>query len=71
MYFVDLKPAPYNKDLFNVEYIQQCKIEFEPPQHERDISQCANEPVLSNRHTNWDDFRSLVNESKQNKLLGS
>jgi hypothetical protein len=29
--FVDLKPAPNNKDMFNVQYIQQCKIKFEPP----------------------------------------
>jgi hypothetical protein len=25
-----------------VEYIQQCKIKFEPPKHKRDIAQCAN-----------------------------
>jgi hypothetical protein len=30
------------KDIFNVEYIQQCKIKFEPPKHKRDIAQCAN-----------------------------
>jgi aspartyl/asparaginyl-tRNA synthetase len=29
MFFVELKPAPNNKDIFNVEYIQQCKIKFE------------------------------------------
>jgi hypothetical protein len=42
MFFVDLKPAPNNKDIFNVEYIQQCKIKFKPPEHKRDIAQCAN-----------------------------
>jgi hypothetical protein len=42
MFFVDLKPAPNNKDVFNVECIQQCKIKFEPPKHKRDISQCVN-----------------------------
>jgi hypothetical protein len=28
MFFVELKPAPNNEDIFNVEYIQQCKIKF-------------------------------------------
>jgi hypothetical protein len=42
MLFVELKPAPNNKDIFNVEYMQQCKIKFEPPEHERDSAQCAN-----------------------------
>jgi hypothetical protein len=41
-FFIELKPAPNNKDIFNVEYIQQCKIKFEPPKHKRDIAQCAN-----------------------------
>jgi hypothetical protein len=30
MFFVDLKPAPNNKDIFNVEYIQQQTTEFQP-----------------------------------------
>jgi hypothetical protein len=42
MFFVELEPAQNNKDIFNVEYIQQCKIKFEPPKHKRDIAQCAN-----------------------------
>jgi hypothetical protein len=42
MFFVELKPAPNNKGIFNVEYIQQCKIEFELPKHKRDIVQNAN-----------------------------
>jgi hypothetical protein len=42
MFFVELKPAPNNKDIFNVEYIQQCKIKLEPPKHKRDIAQCVN-----------------------------
>jgi hypothetical protein len=42
MFFVELKPAPNNKAIFNVEYIQQCKIKFEPPKHKMDIAQCAN-----------------------------
>jgi hypothetical protein len=35
-------PAPNNRDIFNVEFLQQCKIRFEPPRHSRDIAQCAN-----------------------------
>jgi hypothetical protein len=38
LFFVELKPAQNNKDIFHVEYIQQCKIKFEPPKHERDIA---------------------------------
>jgi hypothetical protein len=30
IFFIELKPAPNNKDIFNVEYIQQWKIKFEP-----------------------------------------
>jgi hypothetical protein len=33
MFFVELKPAQNNKDIFSAEYIQQCKIKFEPPKH--------------------------------------
>jgi hypothetical protein len=40
--FVELKPVTNNMDLFNAEYIQQCKIKLEPPKHKRDIAQCAN-----------------------------
>jgi hypothetical protein len=29
-------------DIFIVEYLQQCKIKFEPPKHKREIAQCAN-----------------------------
>jgi hypothetical protein len=38
MFFVELKPAPENKDIYEVEYLQQCKIKFEPPKHN---AQCA------------------------------
>jgi hypothetical protein len=41
MFFVELKPTLNNKDIFNVEYIQQCKIKFEPHKHKRDVAQCA------------------------------
>jgi hypothetical protein len=40
MSFVELKPAP-NKDVYNVEYLQQCKIKFKLPKHKRNIAQCA------------------------------
>jgi hypothetical protein len=42
MFFVELKPVSNNKDIFNVEYIQQCKIKLEPSKHKRDIAQCSN-----------------------------
>jgi hypothetical protein len=29
MFFVDLKPAPNNKDIFQVDHLQQCKITFD------------------------------------------
>jgi hypothetical protein len=50
MFFVELKPAPNNKDIFNVEYIQQRKIKFEQPIHKTDIFQCTN--CQRYRHTN-------------------
>jgi hypothetical protein len=42
MFFTELKPAANNKRIFNAEYKQQRRIEFEPPKHKRDIAQCAN-----------------------------
>lgn len=42
MFFIDLLPAPNNKAIFQVEFLQRCKISFEPPKHSRDIPQCAN-----------------------------
>jgi hypothetical protein len=41
MFFVDLKPAPNNKDIFDVEFLQQCRIKFEPPRHKQEIAHCA------------------------------
>jgi hypothetical protein len=41
LFFVELKPAPNNKDIFNVEYIQQYKIKIEPLKHKRNIAHCA------------------------------
>jgi hypothetical protein len=42
VFLVELKLALNNKNVFSIEYMQQCKIKFEPPKHERDIAQCAN-----------------------------
>jgi hypothetical protein len=39
MSFVELKPAPNNKNMYEVEYLQQYKMKFEPPKHKRDIAQ--------------------------------
>jgi hypothetical protein len=41
MFFVELRPAPNNKDIFNIEFLQQCRIKFEPPRQTRNIAQCA------------------------------
>jgi hypothetical protein len=41
MFFVDVKPA-LNNDIFNVEYIQQCKIKFEILKDKRDTVQSEN-----------------------------
>jgi hypothetical protein len=41
MFFIELKPAPNTKDIYEVEYLQQCKIKFEPLKHKRDIAKCA------------------------------
>jgi hypothetical protein len=40
MFFVELKPAPNNKDIFNAEFVQQGQTKFEPPKDKRDIAQC-------------------------------
>jgi hypothetical protein len=42
IFFVDLKPVTNNKEIFNVEYLQQCKVKIEPPKQKRNIVQCAN-----------------------------
>jgi hypothetical protein len=39
MFFVELKPASNNKDIFLVEHLQQCKLKFEPSKHKREIAQ--------------------------------
>jgi hypothetical protein len=42
MFFLDLKPAFNDKDIFDVEFLQECKIKFEPPKQKREIAQCSN-----------------------------
>jgi hypothetical protein len=42
MFLVELKPAPNNNNIFNVEYVEQCKIKFVLSKLKRDIAQCAN-----------------------------
>jgi hypothetical protein len=39
VFCVELKPVPNRKDIFSLEYTQQCKIKLEPPKHKRDIVQ--------------------------------
>jgi hypothetical protein len=40
MFFGELKPALNNKDIFNVEYVQQCNIKFELPKQKGYYSMC-------------------------------
>ena len=40
MFFVDLEPHPNNKDIFNVEYLLNAKIVFEPPKRKPEVVQC-------------------------------
>jgi hypothetical protein len=42
MLSIELRPVPNNKDIFNVEYINRCKITFEPSKYKGDIAQCTN-----------------------------
>jgi hypothetical protein len=46
MFYVELKPAPNNKDIFLVEYLQQCKVKFEPPKQKRGNSRMCKLPML-------------------------
>ena len=41
MFFFELKPVLNNKDIYNVEFLQQCKIKFESPKQKREIVLCA------------------------------
>ena len=40
MFFIDLEPAPNNKDIFYIEYLLNAKIYFEAPYRKNEIVQC-------------------------------
>lgn len=40
LFFVDLDPAPNNKDIYKIEFLHNAKINFEPPHKKRDVVQC-------------------------------
>lgn len=40
MFFVDLEPNPNNKTIYNVVYLLNAKIKFEPPNKKKEIIQC-------------------------------
>lgn len=40
MFFIDIKLAANNKDIYKVESLCNCKIKFEPPNKKREIPQC-------------------------------
>lgn len=41
MFFVDLKPANNNKQVYDLQYLLHHKIRIEPPHQKRDIPQCS------------------------------
>lgn len=41
MYYVDLKPGPDNKLIYNTKYLLNCRITFEVPRSNRKLPQCA------------------------------
>lgn len=41
IYFIDLKPSPENKLIYNVKHLLNCRIVFEAPRPKRQIPQCA------------------------------
>lgn len=45
MFYVELKPDPNNKLIYNIKHLLQCKIQFEPPHPRREIVQCASAMV--------------------------
>jgi hypothetical protein len=42
VFFTDLKPAVTKKTIYEIEYLLNLKIKFEPPNFNRDVPQCAN-----------------------------
>lgn len=41
MFFVDLEPQNNNKEIFNLQLLQNCKIRIEPPRNKSNIVQCT------------------------------
>jgi hypothetical protein len=41
LFFVDLEPENNNKDIFKLEFLQNCKIRVEPPRRKNTIEQCT------------------------------
>lgn len=42
MFIVDLKPAPNNSDIYKINFLLQCGVKIEAPNHKRQIPQCTN-----------------------------
>lgn len=40
LFYVDLKLKENNRDIYNIEFLQNAKIKFEPPRKKKDIPQC-------------------------------
>lgn len=40
IFFIDLEPSSNNKDIFNIEFLLNAKISFEPPHKKKEIVQC-------------------------------
>jgi hypothetical protein len=41
LFFVDLDPRNNNREIYQLQFLQHCKIRVEPPRHRRVIAQCA------------------------------
>jgi hypothetical protein len=41
LFFVDLEPQNNNKEIYNLEFLLNCKIRVEPPRHKNTIVQCT------------------------------
>lgn len=42
LFYVEIKPDLNNKQIYSIEHLLQCKINFESPHRKREIPQCAN-----------------------------
>lgn len=47
LFFVDLEPNSANKNIFNIEYLLNAKITFEPPLKKPDIVQCKGAKTMA------------------------